>query len=137
MLTIKSELVKKIIQHAKREHPLECCGVLAGCRNSDRPERFIEMRNAAMSQTYFEYDAKEQFQVWQDMDDNDEEPVVIYHSHTNSVAYPSKTDVLYANEPFAHFVIVSTDKDHGDAIRSFRVIDDKITEETIAIVEHY
>ena len=30
------------------------------------------------------------------MDDNDEEPVVIYHSHTATEAYPSRTDVSFA-----------------------------------------
>ena len=42
------------------------------------------------------------------MDDRDEEPVVIYHSHTATEAYPSRTDISYANEPSAHYVLVST-----------------------------
>ena len=42
------------------------------------------------------------------MDDRDEEPVVIYHSHTATEAYPSRTDISYANEPGAHYVLVST-----------------------------
>ncbi len=137
MLTIKADLVQQMTQHAQREHPLECCGVLAGKSNSDRAERCIEMRNAAASETYFEYDSKQHFNVWREMDENDEEPIVIYHSHTASIAYPSKTDILYANEPFAHFVIIPTNKDHGDAIRSFRIIENKITEETISVVENY
>ncbi|MGW2313893.1 Mov34/MPN/PAD-1 family protein, partial [Actinomadura luteofluorescens] len=31
-----------------------------------------------------------------EMDDRDEEPVVIYHSHTATEAYPSRTDISYA-----------------------------------------
>jgi hypothetical protein len=42
------------------------------------------------------------------MDDRDEEPVVIYHSHTATEAYPSRTDISYASEPGAHYVLVST-----------------------------
>ena len=42
------------------------------------------------------------------MDDRDEEPVVIYHSHTATEAYPSRTDISYASEPDAHYVLVST-----------------------------
>ena len=42
------------------------------------------------------------------MDDRDEEPVIIYHSHTATEAYPSRTDISYAYEPGAHYVLVST-----------------------------
>ena len=42
------------------------------------------------------------------MDDADEEPVIIYHSHTATEAYPSRTDISYASEPDAHYVLVST-----------------------------
>ena len=31
--------------------------------------------------------------------DRDEEPVVIYHSHTATEAYPSRTDIGLASEP--------------------------------------
>ncbi len=35
-------------------------------------------------------------------------PIVIYHSHTATEAYPSRTDISYASEPDAHYVLVST-----------------------------
>ena len=42
------------------------------------------------------------------MDDAGEEIVVVYHSHTATEAYPSRTDVSLATEPQAHYVLVST-----------------------------
>ena len=33
---------------------------------------------------------------------------MIYHSHTATEAYPSRTDISYAAEPEAHYVLVST-----------------------------
>jgi proteasome lid subunit RPN8/RPN11 len=33
---------------------------------------------------------------------------VIYHSHTATEAYPSQTDIALAQEPGAHYVLVST-----------------------------
>ena len=51
------------------------------------------MDNAARSMTFYEFDSMEQLRVWREMDDRDEEPVVIYHSHTATEAYPSRTDV--------------------------------------------
>ncbi len=47
------------------------------------------------------------------MDDSDEEPVVVYHSHTATEAYPSRTDIGLASEPNAHYVLVST-REHGN-----------------------
>jgi proteasome lid subunit RPN8/RPN11 len=71
--------------------------------------------------------------------------VVIYHSHTATEAYPSRTDVSYASEPNAHYVLVST-REHGartglegDEVefRSFRIVDGRITEEDVDVVESY
>ena len=63
------------------------------------------------------------------MDDRDEEPVVVYHSHTATEAYPSRTDVRYASEPDAHYVLVSTRDPAETEFRSFRIVDDVVTEE--------
>jgi [CysO sulfur-carrier protein]-S-L-cysteine hydrolase len=82
MLTISRALVDKIIAHARQDHPDEACGVIAGPLGSDRPERFIPMENAARSPTFYEFDSGEHFKTWREMDERDEEPVVIYHSHT-------------------------------------------------------
>ena len=73
------------------------------------------------------------------MDDNDEEIVVVYHSHTATEAYPSRTDISYAAEPQAHYVLVSTaesGRDEGPvSVRSYRILDGIVTEEAVHIVE--
>jgi [CysO sulfur-carrier protein]-S-L-cysteine hydrolase len=135
MLAIPKDLYDKIVAHARKDHPDEACGVLAGPAGSDRPERFIPMTNAARSPTFYEFDSTEQFQVWKEMDDRDEEPVVIYHSHTATEAYPSRTDVSYANEPGAHYVLVSTRDPATAEVRSYRILDGQVTEEPVTVVE--
>jgi len=135
MLTISRELVDKIIAHARKDHPDEACGVIAGPVGGDRPERFIPMENAARSPTFYEFDSQEQLRVWREMDDRDEEPVVIYHSHTMTEAYPSRTDVSYANEPNAHYVLVSTRQEDTEEFRSYRILDGSVSEEPVDIVE--
>jgi [CysO sulfur-carrier protein]-S-L-cysteine hydrolase len=133
MLTISAELRAKILAHASADHPDEACGVLAGPVGSDRPERFIPMLNAERSPTFYRFDSMEQFRVWREMDDRDEEPVVIYHSHTATEAYPSRTDISYASEPGAHYVLVSTMDPDRDEFRSFRIVDGQITEEEVTV----
>ena len=135
MLAIPKDLHDKIVAHARADHPDEACGVLAGSAGSDRPERFIPMMNAARSPTFYEFDSTEQFQTWKEMDEQDEEPVVIYHSHTATEAYPSRTDISYANEPGAHYVLVSTRDPTIAEFRSFRIADGQVTEEPVTVVE--
>ena len=108
MLSIDSDVVEAIVAHARRDHPDEACGVVAGPMGSDRPVRFVPMVNAERSPTFYRFDSLEQLRVWREMDERDEEPVVIYHSHTATEAYPSRTDIAYAAEPAAHYVLVST-----------------------------
>ena len=133
MLTIAPELQAKIIAHARADDPDEACGVIAGPAGSDRPERFISMLNAERSPTFYRFDSMEQFRVWREMDERDEEPVVIYHSHTATEAYPSRTDVSYASEPGAHYVLVSTRDPDVAEFRSFRIVDGTVTEEEVRI----
>jgi proteasome lid subunit RPN8/RPN11 len=135
VLTIDSAILSAIVAHARRDHPDEACGVVAGPAGSDLPTRHIAMVNAARSMTFYEFDSMEQLRVWREMDDNDEEPVVIYHSHTATEAYPSRTDISFAGEPTAHYLLVSTrDPDHEE-IRSFRIVDNVVTEEEVNIVD--
>src|ERR1700691_36665 len=135
MLTIPRDLHDKIVAHARADHPDEACGVLAGPAGSDRPVRFIPMQNAERSPTFYRFDSAEQFRVWQQMDDDDEEPIVIYHSHTATQAYPSRTDISYASEPNAHYVLVSTRDDQQTEFRSLRIGDGVVTEKPVTVVE--
>ncbi|HEY2505028.1 MAG TPA: M67 family metallopeptidase [Streptosporangiaceae bacterium] len=134
MLTISAELRSKILGHARADHPDEACGVIAGLAGSDRPQRFIAMLNAERSPTFYRFDSMEQLRVWREMDDRDEEPVVIYHSHTATEAYPSRTDISYASEPNAHYVLVSTREPGHDEFRSFRILEGTVTEEEVSVV---
>jgi [CysO sulfur-carrier protein]-S-L-cysteine hydrolase len=133
MLTISRELHDKIIAHARTDHPDEACGVIAGAIGSDKPERFVPMENAERSPTFYRFDSLEQLKVWREMDDRDEEAVVIYHSHTATEAYPSRTDISYASEPQAHYVLVSTRDPEIAEFRSYRIIDGEVTEEPVQV----
>ena len=135
VLTIDSAIVDAIVAHARRDHPDEACGVVAGPIGSDLPTRLIPMDNAARSMTFYEFDSMEYLRVWREMDDNDEEAVVIYHSHTATEAYPSRTDADIAGWPDAHYLLVSTREPDSEEIRSFRIVDGVVTEEEINIAD--
>jgi proteasome lid subunit RPN8/RPN11 len=137
MLVIRADLVDAIVSHARADHPDEACGVIVGPDGSDRPERHIPMMNAERSPTFYRFDSREQLTVWRQMEEADEAPVVIYHSHTATEAYPSRTDVSYAAEPDAHYVLVSTRDPDSHELRSYRIADGVVTEEPVTVVDQY
>ncbi|MFC7613364.1 Mov34/MPN/PAD-1 family protein [Actinokineospora soli] len=137
VLQIRRDLVDAMVAHARRDHPDEACGVIAGPEGADRPERFIPMLNAARSPTFYEFDSTDLLRLYRDMESRDEVPVVIYHSHTATEAYPSRTDISYASEPDAHYVLVSTRDPEVHELRSFRIVEGVVTEEPVEVVESY
>ena len=138
MLKISRHLVDDMVAHARADHPDEACGVIAGPINSDLPTRFVPMLNAARSPTFYEFDSTDLLRLYRDMDDRDEVPVVIYHSHTATEAYPSRTDIALAAEPDAHYVLVSTRETGSQEgpfeLRSFRIVDGEVMEEEVLVV---
>lgn len=139
MLTISAELMAAVLAHAQSDHPDEACGIIAGEAGSDVPSRVVPMLNAARSATFYEFDSTELLRLYRQLEAAGEEPIVIYHSHTSTAAYPSRTDISYAGEPNAHYLIIST-RDSGDLrgeceIRSFRIVAGDVSEEEIRTVD--
>ncbi len=135
-LRLTPALVEQIVAHARRDHPDEACGVVAGPSYAE-PSRFIPMVNAARSPTFYEFDSADLLRLYREMDDRDEVPSVIYHSHTATEAYPSRTDIAYASEPDAHYLLVSTRQTGNDdgpvELRSFQIVDGEVTEDEVVI----
>ena len=124
-------MVDELVAHARRDHPDEACGVIAG-RDGTATRLFV-MENAERSPTFYRFDAREQLAVWRDMDDADEVPLVIYHSHTATEAYPSRTDISLAAEPDAHYLLVSTRAPEDVELRSYRIVGGQVTEEPVTL----
>jgi [CysO sulfur-carrier protein]-S-L-cysteine hydrolase len=134
VLEIARATYDEIVAHARRDHPDEACGVVAGPVGSGRPERFVPMLNAARSPTFFEFDSQGLFRLYRDVDERDEEIVVIYHSHTATEAYPSRTDIQFGSlSPDSHWVLVSTRDPVEVEFRSFRIADGEVTEEPVEV----
>lgn len=136
-LEISRNFVQAILEQSRAEYPDEACGVILGPVGSGKAVRIKPMVNAAHSPTFYEFDPKDLLALYREVDDLDEEIVVIYHSHTDTDAYPSRTDIAYAGEPGAHYVLVSTRQEIApqSEFRSFRIIDGVATEEKVTITD--
>ncbi len=134
MLVLPREAYEQIVAHARREHPDEACGLVAG--RAGRVTRVMPMDNIARSPTFYEMDPAALLRAFRDMDDNDEDLLVIYHSHTATEAYPSRTDVSIAGYPEAHYALVSTRTADEAEFRSYRIREGVVEEEEVQVVDN-
>jgi len=132
MIHITKDIIVRITEHAGRELPSEACGILAG--RDSRVEKAYEMRNADKSSATFFMDGKEQLAVMKEIRSLGLEMVGIYHSHVASRAYPSSHDIEMAFYPEVSYVIISLEDRDKPSVRSFKIVDAKVSEEEVDII---
>ena len=140
MLELEKRYVDEMVAHALEDDPNECCGFIAG--QGGRAAKLYRMTNTAANPDRYDMDPKEVYEVLEEARENrwDPDPLVIYHSHTHSPAYPSPTDVQKATWdgvstwPDTHYVLVSLMDHENPVVRAFRIVDGAITEEELRII---
>jgi proteasome lid subunit RPN8/RPN11 len=135
-IIIPRTIISKLIEHALLEDPNECCGLLLGKENTVLN---IENCNNVHSspKTRYTIDPKDLLIAEKFSDDHKMNILAIYHSHTHSQAYPSKTDIENAVESMwtnPYYVLISLVEKTRPIIRAFKISDNKNVEETI--IEH-
>jgi len=132
MFTIEKHYIDEMITHARQEAPLECCGVLGG--RDGRVLRLYPATNAEHSRYCYNIESQELFRINRECEENGWQFLGIYHSHPDSAAYPSPTDVERASWPGSLYFIVSLSSPEKPEVRAFRIRDGEVTEEEIEIV---
>ena len=122
---------EEIIAHARDEAPRECCGVISG--RDGVATQFYRITNTEPGNRLYMMDDGELFRTLKEIDERDEEVLVIYHSHPETVAYPSITDVAMAFYPDSFYVICSLEHPDEPVLRSFTIRDEVIEETGIEI----
>lgn len=93
-MNITAEQLEQITEHAIRDAPDECCGLIA--TKDGLVTRIIECENEAHSPLRFEISGKALLGALNEIEDAGEDLAAIYHSHTRSAPYPSQTDINFA-----------------------------------------
>jgi [CysO sulfur-carrier protein]-S-L-cysteine hydrolase len=83
--------------------------------------------NAEASPLRYNLDPSDQFKIMMTMEEEGEDLVAIYHSHTKSPAYPSQTDINLATYPDAVYVIVSL-VEGEEPVRGYKIDDGQVEE---------
>jgi proteasome lid subunit RPN8/RPN11 len=131
MAELDGVFYKEIVEQALREFPNECCGLIAG--EADVPIKVYAMKNANASSDTYRFDAQEQFEVFDELDDHGWDIWAIYHSHTHSEAYPSETDIKLAFYPDSRYLLLSVADREQPVLRSFFIRDGELTEEEMTV----
>jgi len=131
MIRIPESIYQDIVEHARKESPLECCGILGG--KNGTVEKVFELRNIEQSPVRYSMSPQDQLKVFDEMDRQSLEMVAIYHSHTHTIPYPSETDVRLAFYPDVVSVIISL-KEETPVMKAFRIGEDVISPEEIDVV---
>lgn len=121
-----------IFLHARDEIPRECCGIIAG-KADGTLTTFHRLTNVAEGNRLYLIDDMELYQLTRELIERDEEPLVIYHSHPETPAYPSATDVANAVYPDSYYVICSLERPNEPYLRAFRIIDGEIAEVIVTL----
>lgn len=121
----------EIVAHAQESYPNECVGLLAG--REGRVLRVYRGRNVDESPYTYRLDDRQLLEILRELDDERLDLLGIYHSHTASDAYPSRTDVARAFYPDAVYVIVSLKDRARPVLRAFRIVDGAVTEEPLEL----
>ncbi len=122
----------EMVEHGLAAFPNEACGLLAG--KEGRPVRFFPMANRDVSPVSYRLDAREQLQVFDEMEDQGWELLAIFHTHTHSEAYPSETDRRQAFYPEATYLVMSLSDRTNPQLRAFTIVDEQISEEELQLI---
>jgi [CysO sulfur-carrier protein]-S-L-cysteine hydrolase len=137
VIEIPAQIHADLVAHAFSEVPNEACGLLAG--SNGRVERFYPVRNADKSPTTYSFDDREHQDALDELDRHGWEVVGVFHSHTHTRAYPSKTDLeksigprrFYPN---ARFFILSLANRSQPDLRAFVIDDDRVDEQEVRVL---
>jgi proteasome lid subunit RPN8/RPN11 len=130
-MKIARELLDQIIDHARRDAPDECCGLIGG--TDGRATSAHETTNTVRSPLRFEMDGMELFRTIEQIEDGGAELLSVYHSHTRSAPYPSQTDINFSvNWPGIEWLIVGLAGDEPE-IRSYLIADGQVREVDVEV----
>ncbi len=132
MIRIPKSIYQRIVDHAKKEWPLECCGILSG--RDETVEKAYELQNEEGSSVRYSMPPREQLRVFGEMEKKSIVMIAIYHSHPHTIPFPSETDVKFAFYPEVASIIISLKEEGNPVVKAFRIGKEAIYLEEIEVI---
>lgn len=131
-MKIARRILDRIIEHAKKDAPIEACGYLA-CRESIITASY-PLRNMDKSGEHFSFYPEEQFAAVRDARSKNLQICAVYHSHPNTPARPSDEDKRLAYDPDILYAIVSLAGGRQE-MKIFKIIGYAVEEVELEVTE--
>ena len=132
MVRIPRPIFQGMVEHARREWPLECCGILGG--KDKTVEKAYEMKNAEESSTRYSMSPRDQLKVFEEMEKESMKMLAVYHSHPHTIPFPSETDVKLTFYPEISSIIISLKEEKNPVVKAFRIDKEAIYLEEIEVI---
>jgi [CysO sulfur-carrier protein]-S-L-cysteine hydrolase len=132
MFAIDRQSYDVLVAHARAEYPNEACALLSG--RDGTVEKVYALPNAEASPTFYVVEPKAPLHAMNEIDELDLDLVGIFHSHTFTEAYPSRTDIELAAYPDAAYLILSLADPKAPVLRAFHILDGQVDEEEVRVV---
>ena len=132
MLRIPKAIYQKMLDHAKRESPLECCGILSGKEKT--VQKAFELKNTEESPVLYSMSPQEQIKAFEEMEKESMDMIAIYHSHPHTIPFPSETDVKLTFYPDVSSIIISLKEKENPVMKAFQIRKEAIYLEEIEVI---
>jgi proteasome lid subunit RPN8/RPN11 len=129
-MEVPAEIRRAMVAHALFCHPEEGCGLLAADEQG-RLRMVYCLTNVDHSSVTYTLEPEEHFRALRHAEARGWHLAGVFHSHTESPAYPSPTDVARALEPDWLYVLVSLQDREAPVVRGFWIRDDRVAEEPL------
>lgn len=127
---IHPEIVEAMIQHGRFSAPTEACGLLATDAHGDVRMVYC-CTNVDRSSLRFTVSPHEHYHAWKHAERNGWTIGGVFHSHTESAAAPSPTDIAGALDPSWVYLVVGPMTVAVPDVRAYRIVDGTVEEMTI------
>ena len=118
-MRIERPLLEEMVRHAREDAPDECCGMFG--IEDGKVVSVYPTENIHHSPQRFEIDGRDVMRITGEVEDRGWS-LGLYHSHTMSGAYPSQTDVNFAELwPVMVWVIISLENPGTPDVRTFTI----------------
>ncbi|MBR6872477.1 MAG: M67 family metallopeptidase [Ruminococcus sp.] len=136
MIKLRKSDYEKIVAHAKKEAPVEACGLIAGeLEGGDKiVKKVYILTNIDHAEEHFTLDPREQLKAVKDMRAEGLIPLGNWHSHPVSPSRPSDEDKRLAYDSSASYMILSL-MEEEPVLNSFHIEGDKAEKEQLVIAD--
>ncbi len=123
---VRQEILEEMLEHARREPCIECCGLLAG--RDGVITTIFPATNSLSSATAYEIAPRELFEIFRTLRKRGLTHLGHYHSHLSNENAPSPSDIEQAGYPDQAYFIVSLRPGAPNPVRAFSIRDGAVRE---------